>query len=133
MAEILITEDKASFGEMLKSNLEDAGISVYLVRRGREAIQFFRKEKVEIALLDLKLPDIDGIDLLRELKKFETDTTFIIMTAYGTIERAVEAMKLGADEFLTKPFDIDDLIAKLTKILDERRLFYENILLKDEA
>ncbi len=97
MAEILITEDKASFGEMLKSNLEDAGISVYLVRRGREAIQFFRKEKVEIALLDLKLPDIDGIDLLRELKKFETDTTFIIMTAYGTIERAVEAMKLGAD------------------------------------
>lgn len=133
MAEILITEDKVSFGEMLKSNLEDAGISVYLVRRGREAIQFFRKEKVEIALLDLKLPDIDGIDLLRELKKFETDTTFIIMTAYGTIERAVEAMKLGADEFLTKPFDIDDIIAKLTRILDERRLFYENILLKDEA
>ena len=133
MAEILITEDKASFGEMLKGNLEDAGISVYLVRRGREAIQFFRKEKVEIALLDLKLPDIDGIDLLRELKKFETDTTFIIMTAYGTIERAVEAMKLGADEFLTKPFDIDELIAKLTKLLNERRLFYENILLKDEA
>ncbi len=133
MAEILITEDKASFGEMLKGNLEDAGISVHLVRRGREAIQFFRKEKVEIALLDLKLPDIDGIDLLRELKKFETDTTFIIMTAYGTIERAVEAMKLGADEFLTKPFDIDELIAKLTKLLNERRLFYENILLKDEA
>jgi DNA-binding NtrC family response regulator len=133
MADILITEDKASFGEMLKSNLEDAGISVCLIRRGREAIQFFRKEKVEIALLDLKLPDIDGIDLLRELKKFETDTTFIIMTAYGTIERAVEAMKLGADEFLTKPFDIDELIAKLTKMLDERRLFYESILLKDEV
>ncbi len=133
MAEVLITEDKASFGEMLKSNLEDEGIAVHLVRRGREAIQFFKKEKVEIALLDLKLPDIDGIDLLRELKKYETDTTFIIMTAYGTIERAVEAMKIGADEFLTKPFDIDDLIIKLSKILEERRCFYENILLRDEA
>ncbi|GAI62013.1 unnamed protein product, partial [marine sediment metagenome] len=105
MADVLIVEDKSSFGEMLRSNLEDAGISARLVKRGREALQVFKKEKVEIALIDLRLPDIDGIDLLRELKKYDIDTQFVIMTAFGTIERAVEAMKLGACDFLTKPFD----------------------------
>lgn len=131
--EVLIVEDKASFGEMLQSSLEDARISVLLVRRGQEAIRVFKKQKIEIALIDLRLPDIDGIDLLQELKKFETDTTFIIMTAFGTIERAVEAMKLGAYDFLTKPFDVEQVLVLLERILKERRCMYENILLKDEA
>jgi DNA-binding NtrC family response regulator len=133
MADVLIVEDKPSFGEMLRSNLEDAGISARLVKRGREALQVFKKEKVEIALIDLRLPDIDGIDLLRELKKYDIDTQFIIMTAFGTIERAVEAMKLGAFDFLTKPFEIEQLINLVNRILEERKRFYENILLKDEA
>jgi len=133
MANVLIIEDKTSFGEMLMSNLEDAGISVKLVRKGREAIPLFKKEKIEIALIDLKLPDIEGIDLLRELKKYETDTKFVIMTAFGTIDRAVEAMKLGAHDFLTKPFDVDQLINMLHRILEENKRYYENILLKDEA
>ncbi|MCK4674218.1 response regulator, partial [candidate division WOR-3 bacterium] len=133
MADVLIVEDKSSFGEMLRSNLEDAGISTRLVKRGREALQVFKKEKVEIALIDLRLPDIDGIDLLRELKKYDIDTQFIIMTAFGTIERAVEAMKLGAFDFLTKPFEIEQLINLVNRILEERKRFYENILLKDEA
>lgn len=133
MADVLIVEDKASFGEMLRSNLEDAGISARLVKRGREALQVFKKEKVEIALIDLRLPDIDGIDLLRELKKYDIDTQFVIMTAFGTIERAVEAMKLGACDFLTKPFDIEQLINMINRIIKEQRCLYENILLKDEA
>lgn len=133
MADVLIVEDKSRFGEMLRSNLEDAGIFARLVKRGREAIQVFKKEKVKIALIDLKLPDIDGVDLLRELKKFETDTKFIIMTAFGTIEKAVEAMKLGAYDFLTKPFDVDQLITVVNRIIDEQRCFYENILLRDES
>lgn len=133
MADVLIVEDKPSFGEMLKSNLEDAGIPARLVKRGREALQVFKKEKIEIALIDLRLPDIDGIDLLRELKKFDTDAKFIIMTAFGTIERAVEAMKLGASDFLTKPFEVEQLIDLVNRVIEERKCFYENILLKDEA
>src|SRR4030042_2307785 len=133
MADVIIVEDKTSFGEMLKSNLEDAGISCRRVRRGREALSAFKKEKFEVALLDLKLPDIDGIDLLRELRKFEVDTHFIVMTAFGSIEKAVEAMKHGADDFLTKPLDIEELIKTVNQVLDIQRCRYENILLKDET
>ena len=133
MADILVVEDKPSFGNMLKASLEDAAISVRLVKNGREALRFFKKEKFEIAIIDLRLPDIDGIDLLRELKRFDTDTKFLIMTAFGTIERAVEAMKLGAYDFLTKPFDVEQLIVLINRILEEQRRYYENILLRDET
>lgn len=133
MSDVLIIEDKASFGEMLRSSLDDAGISATLVRKGREALQVFKKEQFGIALIDLRLPDIDGVDLLRKLKEFDTDTKFIIMTAFGTIERAVEAIKLGAYDFLTKPFDIEQLITLLSRIIEERRCLYENIILKEET
>ncbi len=133
MADVLITEDKASFGEMLKSSLEDAGISVKLVTRGREALQVCSKEKFEIALIDLKLPDIDGIDLIRKLKKSDIDAKFIVMTAFGPIERAVEAMRLGAYDFLTKPLDVEQLIVLINRILEDQQRYYENILLKEEA
>lgn len=132
MADVLIIEDKQSFGEMLKTSLEDAGLSLRWVKSAREALQVFKKEKYDIGLIDLRLPDMDGIDLLKELKKFDTDTKFVMMTAFGTIERAVEAMKLGADDFLTKPFDIEQLISLLNRILGEKRRYYENILLKEE-
>jgi len=133
MADVIIIEDKTSFGEMLKNSLEDTGITIQWVRSGREALQLFKKEKFEIGLIDLRLPDIDGIDLLKELKKIDTDTKFVIMTAFGTIERVVEAMKLGAYDFLTKPFDIEQLIGLLNRILEEKKCYYENILLRDEA
>jgi DNA-binding NtrC family response regulator len=133
MADILIVEDKDSFGNMLRASLEDAGISVRLAKDGRQALRLFKKEKFEIGIIDLRLPDIDGIDLLRELKKADTDTKFLIMTAFGTIERAVEAMKLGAYDFLTKPFDVEQLIALIHRILEEQRRYYENILLRDET
>ena len=133
MADILIVEDKESFASMLKDNLEDASISVKVAKDGREALRFFKKEKFEIALIDLKLPGIDGIDLLRQFRKFDTDTKFLIMTAFGTIERAVEAMKLGAYDFLTKPFDVEQLIVLINRILEEQRRYYENILLRDET
>jgi len=133
MADILIVEDKESFGKMLNASLEDAGISVTLAKDGRQALRLFKKEKFEVGIIDLRLPDIDGIDLLRELKKFDTDTKFLIMTAFGTIERAVEAMKLGAYDFLTKPFDVEQLITLIQRILEEQRRYYENILLRDES
>ena len=133
MADILIVEDKDSFAKMLKASLDDAGISVTLAKDGRQALRLFKKEKFEIGIIDLRLPDIDGIDLLRELKKSDTDTKFLIMTAFGTIERAVEAMKIGAYDFLTKPFDVEQLIALIQRILEEQRRYYENILLRDET
>lgn len=131
MADILIVEDKTSFADVLKVALEDSGFTTICVKSGREAIQNFRRERFELVLLDLRLPDIDGIDILRELKNIDNDAKFIIMTAFGTIERAVEAMKLGACDFLTKPFEVDQLVLTVRKALQERRTRYENILLKE--
>ncbi len=131
MADILIVEDKISFAEVLKTTLDDAGYSVVSVRTGREAIQIFKKEKIDLVLLDLRLPDLDGIDVLRELRNLDNDAKFVVMTAFGTIERAVEAMKLGASEFLTKPFDVEQLILVVHKIIEEKKTRYENILLKE--
>lgn len=131
MADILIVEDKASFAEVLKVALDDAGFSTIIVKTGREAIKAFKREKINLVLLDLRLPDVDGIDLLRELKNIDSDAKFIIMTAFGTVERAVEAMKLGACDFLTKPFDTEQLIFLVEKIIKEQRTHYENILLKE--
>jgi two-component system NtrC family response regulator len=131
MADILIVEDKASFAEVLKTALEDAGFTTIIAKTGREAIQNFKREKFDLVLLDLRLPDIDGIDIMRELKNIDNDAKFIIMTAFGTIERAVEVMKLGACDFLTKPFEMEQLILIVHKIFEELRAHYENILLKD--
>lgn len=133
MADVLIVEDKTSFGEVLKTTLEEAGISSLISTSGREALNIFKKEKFEICLLDLRLPDIDGLDLLKELKNIDAETRFVIMTAFGTIERAVEAMKLGACDFLTKPFDLEQLTLLLRRILEEKKRYYENILLKEEV
>ncbi|MEO0216262.1 MAG: sigma-54 dependent transcriptional regulator [candidate division WOR-3 bacterium] len=133
MADVLIVEDKTSFGEVLKTTLEEAGISSLISTSGREALNIFKKEKFEICLLDLRLPDIDGLDLLKELKNIDAETRFVIMTAFGTIERAVEAMKLGACDFLTKPFDMEQLTLLLRRILEEKKRYYENILLKEEV
>ncbi|MEO0094878.1 MAG: sigma-54 dependent transcriptional regulator [candidate division WOR-3 bacterium] len=131
MADILIVEDKTSFAEVLKIALDEAGFTTLVVKSGREAIQVFKREKINLVLLDLRLPDIDGIDVLRELINIDSDAKFIIMTAFGTIERAVEAMKLGACDFLTKPFDTEQLILTVRKIIQEQKAHYENILLKE--
>ncbi|MBN2619695.1 sigma-54-dependent Fis family transcriptional regulator [candidate division WOR-3 bacterium] len=133
MPDILIIEDKKSFGEMLKGNLEDAGLSVHVVHRGREAIKYITREQTDIVLIDLRLPDIDGVDLLKELRAINTDIAYIIMTAYGSIERAVEAMRLGAHDFITKPFDVEQLIQVIQRILHRKRCLFENILLKEET
>lgn len=132
MADVLIVEDKPSFGEMLKASLEDAGLSCQWARTGREALALFKKEKFSTGVLDLRLPDTDGIALLRQLLEIDGDTRFVVMTAFGSIERAVEAMKLGARDFLTKPFGIEDLITGLKRLLDERRCVFENELFKEQ-
>ncbi len=133
MPNILVIEDKASFGSMLESSLSDAGFSTVWVKTGREGLNSFRKENFSVCLIDLRLSDLDGIDLLRELKKIDDTAVFIIMTAYGTIEKAVEAMKLGAYDFKTKPFEMEELLVLLHRVMDERRRVFENVLLREEC
>jgi two-component system response regulator AtoC len=132
MPSILVIEDKDSMREMLSKTLESEGYDVETVRDGESGLEKAREKKYDVVLSDLKLPKIDGIEVLSSLKEMDSDVSVILMTAYGTIEKAVEAMKGGAFDFLTKPFDTDHLSVLIKRALENRRLMAENILLREE-
>ncbi|MBI4688518.1 MAG: sigma-54-dependent Fis family transcriptional regulator [Nitrospirae bacterium] len=131
MEKILIVEDRDSMAEMLKETLESEGYEVITARDGAEGIKRIKDTKVDAVITDLKLPNKDGIEVLKASKEENPIIPIIVMTAFGSIETAVAAMKLGAYDFLTKPLDTDHLFILLTRALENQRLVRENILLKD--
>lgn len=117
---------------MLQDTLESEGYQVVLSGDGLEGIKRFREEKVDLVLTDLKLPKKDGLEVLSAVKEDNPLIPVIIMTAYGTIDIAVKAVKDGAFDFITKPFDTDHLLHLIKKALHSQRVITENILLKEE-
>jgi DNA-binding NtrC family response regulator len=132
MQTILLVEDKDSMAQMLKETLESAGYRTVIARDGLEGIRVLKEGHFDLVLSDLKLPKKDGIEVLRASKSESQLTPVIVMTAFGTIENAVAAMKEGAFDFITKPFDTDHLLLLIKRALETQRLLTENILLKDE-
>ena len=130
-ANILIVEDEETQRSLLKGLLTEEGYSVKEAGDGKTAIERFKEETLDIALLDYKLPDTDGLSLLRQFKEINPEVEIIMITAYGSIENAVSALKAGASEYLTKPIDLEDLLFKLRKIEDKRHLVRENIVLNE--
>lgn len=133
METILIIEDKESMLRMLTELFREEGMNVLTARDGPEALKKIRDEKIDVILTDLKLPSMDGIEILKETKTVDPFLPVIVMTAYGSIETAVEAMKLGASDFITKPFNPDHLLMVIKRVLDSRKLLRENVLLKEEV
>ena len=131
METILIVEDKESMAQMLRETLEPAGYEVIIAKDGAEGIKIIKGSKADLVLTDLKLPKKDGIEVLRASKEENPLTPVIVMTAFGSIETSVNAMKLGAFDFITKPLDTDYLQLLIDRALGNRRLVTENILLKD--
>lgn len=132
MATILIIEDKESMLEMLKQTLEAEGYEVITSKDGAEGIKNISNEKVDLILTDLKLPKKDGFDVLKAARDENPLLPVIVMTAYGTIETAVKAVKQGAYDFITKPFDTEHLLLLIKRAIHANRLATENILLKEE-
>ncbi len=132
MEKVLIVEDKESMAQMLKETLTLEGYEVAIAKDGAEGIKKIRDSKIDIVLTDLKLPKKDGIEVLKASKEENPLIPVIVMTAFGTIETAVTAMKLGAYDFITKPLDTDHLVILIKRSLENQRLITENILLKDE-
>ncbi len=130
-AQILIVEDKDSLRTMLRHALERQGHSVLEARDQSEAVRMLQHSPA-IVLSDLRLPEGDGFGVLRASKEFDADTPVIVMTAYGSIEDAVAAMKEGALDFLAKPVDPDHLALLVARALEQRRMVTENLLLKEE-
>jgi DNA-binding NtrC family response regulator len=120
-ASILIAEDEAQAREALRALLEDEGYRVLCASDGAEASHHLAHSPVEAALLDIRMPSKDGLALLRELKDHPSPPAVLIMTAYGTSAAAIEAMALGAFDYLTKPLNFDELLIQLERAIDNRR------------
>lgn len=132
MPSVLIVDDKDSLRDMLTKTLTGEGYDVKSVADGETALKLASASRFDVVLTDLRLPSMDGIEVLRRLKEMDPSQEVIMMTAFGTIEVAVDAMKLGAYDFLTKPFDPGHLTLLLERALETQRLAAENILLKEE-
>ncbi len=132
METILIIEDKESMADMLRQTLESEGYTVVSAHDGREGIKYLKEGTIDLVLTDLKLPGMDGIEVLKASKEENQLRPVIIMTAFGSIETAVAAMKSGAFDFITKPFDPDYLLMLIRRAIETQRLIKENILLKEE-
>jgi DNA-binding NtrC family response regulator len=131
MEKILVVEDKESMAQMLKETLETEDYEVIIAKDGAEGVKRIRDSKVDLVLTDLKLPKKGGLEVLKTSKEENPLTPVIVMTAHGSIETAVNAMKLGAYDFITKPLDTDYLIILIKRSVKNQRLITENILLKD--
>jgi len=131
-ARILIVEDKDSLRTMLRHALERQGHEVIEARDQAEAVQLLQSAQPSLVLSDLRLPEGDGLGVLRASKDIDADIPVIVMTAYGSIEDAVRAMKEGALDFLAKPVDPDHLLLLVHRALEQRRMATENLLMKEE-
>jgi two-component system response regulator AtoC len=132
MLTVLIVEDKPSMARMLKETLESEGYRAVTAPDGKTGIGSITRENPDIVLTDLKLPGANGIAVLKASKANNPLRPVIVMTAFGSVQTAVEAMKEGAFDFITKPFDVDHLLMLVRRALENRRLLTENIVLRDE-
>jgi DNA-binding NtrC family response regulator len=129
---ILIVDDEESQRGPLAGFLEKQGFDVTTAASGPEAIKVCQERHFEIALIDLKMPGMDGIELLGKLKEKSPEMQVIMMTAYGSVETAVEAMKLGAYNYVGKPINLDELKLNINRALESHHLLAENRYLKEE-
>ncbi len=123
---ILLIDDDDSLRRVAEYNLREEGYDVVTAAAGAEGLQLFRDRSIDLVLTDIRMPEMDGLDLLARLKAIQPDLPVVLLTAHGTISSAVEAMKLGAFDYLTKPFDRDRLRATVRKALDMAALATEN-------
>ena len=130
-ASILIIEDEESQRSLLSGLLRKEGYIVGEAGTGADALELYRNEVFELVLLDYKLPDTDGLTLLKKIKEVNPEVEIIMVTAFGSIENAVGALKNGASEYLTKPIDLDDLLFKIKKSEEKTYLVRENRVLKE--
>jgi len=117
---------------MLSTAIKKAGYEVEEASDGKIAAEKIRKQPYHLVITDLRLPTLSGIEILNIQKEIDPNIPVLLMTAYGTIEEAVEAMKQGAFDFLPKPVDISHLLLLINRAFEQRRLVVENLLLKEE-
>ncbi len=129
---ILIVDDEDTQRSILKGYLEKKGYRIYTASSGNEGIDTVRKNLIDIILSDFKMPDKTGLEVLEEVKKINPEISFVIITAYGTVENAVKAMRLGAFDYISKPVDLDELELLIERIIENKNLKSEIQILKNQ-
>ncbi|CAN5495008.1 sigma-54 dependent transcriptional regulator [soil metagenome] len=126
MANILIVDDEQSYRQLLNLVFQGDGHNIRTAMNGRDALEKLQAKPADVIITDVKMPDMDGIELLRAVRDFLPDVGVILMTAFATVETAREAFKLGADDFIQKPFDVEELKIIVKKAIEKQVLITEN-------
>ena len=132
MSKILVVDDEQSMRDFLAIMLKKDGHEVVTAENGNDALKAVQAEIFDLVITDVKMPGIDGIEVLKTIKDISSETVVIMVTAFATTETAIEAMKLGAYDYIIKPFKVDELKLIISNSLEKRHLIKENILLKRE-
>ena len=130
---ILVVDDDADMREWVKEDLEHEGFVVETAAGGRAGVERVKAGGIDVVVTDVKMPDLDGLDLLREVREVEPSPFVIVVTGFGSIDTAIRAVKLGAYDYITKPFKIDQLLLGIDKALAERSLRSEVTRLREEV
>lgn len=130
---ILVVDDEENIRYMLKLALDEAGYEVDLAENGLEALEKLKDSVFECVICDLRMPEMTGIEFLKAIQGMRPDLTIIVMSAFGTLDTAIEAMKLGAYDYVSKPFKQDEILLTLKKAEEREKLRKENLLLRREV
>ena len=126
MSKLLIVDDEQSYRQLLSLIFGGEGHRVRTAENGREAVNLLQQDPADLIISDVRMPDMDGISLLKAARETNPDIGFVLMTAFATVETARDAFKLGADDFIQKPFDVEELKLIVKKTLDKQALVVEN-------
>ena len=126
MANILIVDDEQSYRQLLSLVFEEQGNDIRTAMNGRQALEMLEAQPADVIISDVKMPDMDGIEMLRAVRETLPDLGVILMTAFASVDTAREAFKLGADDFIQKPFDVEELKLIVKKTLEKQALIVEN-------
>ncbi len=131
-ANILIVDDERSIRDSLEVVLQEEGYGTAVASTGKEALKHAEEQSFDVIITDLKMPEMDGMELLRKCRKMCPQTFIIIITAHGSLESAIQALRIGAYDYILKPFDFDDVLLKIRRMLRHKELIRENQILRQE-
>ncbi|HPO08925.1 MAG TPA: response regulator [bacterium] len=130
---VLVVDDEAGMRHILNKLFSSEGYTVFTAESAHEALELAQNDHPDIAFLDIRIPDMNGLELLTALKGQDPDLVVIMMTAFGTVETAVQAIKSGAYEYITKPFENDKILVMASNAIERRRLIDRTRRLTEEV
>ena len=119
---VLVVDDELDFLKLIKRRLERRNVDVFIVPGGKEALEFLKDNPVDVAILDVRMPGLSGIETLKEMRKRFRGTEVIMLTGHGSVQSGIEGMSHGAYDYVLKPFSIDDLLERIRAASEHARL-----------